>query len=739
MGIKLRSVVLVLFASALMGCGTLRDREEPIQNLEEAPIESSFDSIPSSFTPDSLPFEKDVNTSLYDVVPFPDQTHTLLATPQQEHELIPTPHLSSLLGTHQAYIRQKLHALGPILLDLEALVSQQGVFPYTQTLSLGDGHVDLVQDTTQSVVDALFFPNAFENDLFTYALVFDQGVPVLRNPFQDFASAQELSIKGGDVSLLGNTYFIAQAVLQDSSVLLNLLRKDVNITSKARETRRYDFLDKTYEIMVNTIQNGKVYLEVNGESIEELSQGQAYTLRNGAILALTQVFSQGQQDYARFVLSEKNVVLHDDDITDTAHNKGVTINDVPQQALVRITGRVEDDQVTLETLDYKARAFQQQVLVRPGKTLREGLDDVRVLLGLDVRYNALTNSENGVEQSPVIFDGQKGNGFDMTFTNTVGKTFTFPLVTFVHEIAKWGSESSDFIFTEGLVHTTLCTHPSCDAYGNFFNIDQGDYFAVTSEDKVTEVLRYQFFDTVTGKLFFETSKGGMEVNTRSSSLEGILAQSEIALENGTFALFVGQNAKNSLVVDLDENGIVKGERADLMVQGGGKVSFTDQGGLAQIADQYSMYPLEDYGVHQDGTTLVRLHYRNLATGLVLEEDMSYFKFITEKEAYDYNPQNKYESILFMIRKMNDTVQLFGTNVISVGRYQTELVDNFLHKLEQEKSITGLANYGTRVTLTDYHFVNSADNHESRTSQGSLLIQQPLKQVFGIIDVSVGKK
>jgi hypothetical protein len=783
---KLGIGATVTLMATLAGCGSLYDRSgKPEEPSAATVIAPNYNPAPQTFIPELLP-SGEVDIPILEPQPYPEEVFVPILEPMEETptpspspsstpEVSPTPSptptptplptpsstpdpslfpICNAAGSEQAspvnlenrklYVRQPLNTTSALELPLESIVTNSGNVIYAQKLTFEDGFIDFTEDGNNLVGDVLFFPE--RSPIFTYNIDFDDfntGLLTQWNPFiVEWDGPLELDLTGKTLRLLNHTYNILQASLEDDGVLLDLMRYGAIGKLNEGETGCYTLFRSSrgllYEITPFHIQQGRVKLNVNGELTSNLTRGEKYTLADGSIIGVRDVFSAGNEEGARFILSNQNVVLHDDDITDALPNtQGVKINgDTISDASVNIQGSISNNQVILNGIEYLLNAgafFEGDLYIPPGQSLSQHIGEPEALLGFDVGYSWLRTQDDPMsfDISRILIKELDDNNYGIeASTDVPGVNAYIPLVEIRDNKLLWGENNDSFIFTEGSIQDQNCNHTLCDEFGNFFNIDEDDYFMITTPSGITDIFTYNDFDPENNKFFFRNAETGQrEITTTSSDLEGVLASATFKFGGHGFDVYISSSEGYPIAVNQNGRGEVDGKNTSLIVNGVGKLELGNQ------------HP-HDYSQREDGTTEVRVRNRH-SNGEIIEEDAFFGMVRTPNRSFDYTPVGFFgdELIFFEIRKVgegsNASVKI-GTaqRIVATSGGQYEEIEYFsMHHLDEEELCHGMSNYGVFVEAGD-----CTGTPETGMYSGTLLnIEYPDSQVYGTIDISVGNE
>ncbi len=499
------------------------------------------------------------------------------------------------------------------------------------------GSVVFEEDEEDVVGDYLKFVDG--NFMFQYELEFEEGA---ESEIETRNSVKILKdLEDEEINILGKVFSIVNTKIvtdnADPSVTLELLGGDVLDTLEEGETRTYTIDGKEYEVTLVIVSDTResAKFSVNGEITDELKDGDTDVLRDGTEVGIRDLLPNEAEeetggDIVEFFLGANKVKLQDTNYSDdTFVAGGVEVHEEDiEDARIKLKGVVLDSNNTyeLQTLQYKLKADSPRgdVYVAPGHGIREYLDEPEGMLSddWDVRYEGLMDT--GV--SIIRFSSEGDDAYNLQFTNREGLEYDVPFFDnsgdTVASNPKYGDDDDDLVFIEGNVNSTNVGHanasqngevpttapvlfdidqnrvtgspaiPGADMCGNWFNIDEGDYFVLTDQGGVsfaagdetsfTHILTYESIDTSNRKLTFQDDATGQrQVSYVTTGLPNncVLGKASTLIVGGnTYDVYISTGTNQSgnankskypLAIDQNSDDRVDVQLVDIVVNGGG--------------------------------------------------------------------------------------------------------------------------------------------------------------------------
>ncbi|MBI4449051.1 hypothetical protein HY641_03430 [Candidatus Woesearchaeota archaeon] len=261
------------------------------------------------------------------------------------------------------------------------------------------------------------------------------------------------------------------------------------------------------------------------------------------------------------------IEFEDSDYSDSDFERGVKINGRTVNALIMVRAVETGSEIRIISMKYRPLAFRRStgdVRVIPSFGVRGQLREPQTLLSssFDIIYGGLGglpgaggSSERSISGSgnEVRLRPRGGDRYSLLFTNTRGTTYDVPLVELQDSTLVSGESTRRFVVKEADNSAS-------------FNINEGDYFALTSRNDingVTTIMRLSRVDYDQRQVFVDDLSGGSKIVVVNDAGEGSLISS-----GGSFQLFADPGGSRKIAVDQTGDGTVDGTRAKLVVLGG---------------------------------------------------------------------------------------------------------------------------------------------------------------------------
>ncbi|MDO8642135.1 MAG: S-layer protein [Candidatus Woesearchaeota archaeon] len=544
---------------------------------------------------------------------------------------------------------------------------------------IDSGAIVFEEDEDDVVGDYLKFVDG--NTMFQYELEFEEGVKSDVN-FRSGTSGTKIlnDLEDEELNILGKVFSVVNTEIQTDIttpvIALELLGGDVLDTLEEGETRTYTIDGKEYEVTLVIVSDNResAKFSVNGEITDELKDGDTDVLRDGTEIGIRDLLPNEANeetggDIVEFFLGANKVRITDSNFTDdTFVPGGVKVHEEDiEDSRVKIKGTYTNssDTFELQSIQYKLKsdAPKGDLFIAPGHGLREYLDEPEGMLSddWDIRYEGLMDT--GV--SIVRFNSKGDNGYDLQFTNREGLEYDIPFIDNSGDTEttspKYGDDNDDLIFVEGNINETNVgfgqtngiglelegingffrslsgvgnqSMPNSDTCGNWFNVDEGDYFVLTDaggigygqgdETSFTHILSYESVDTSNRKITFQDDATGqrqLSYITTNLANTCILGRASTLIVGGnTYTVYVsdGENqagaassSKFPLAIDQNADSRIDAMMVDVVVNGGGILRlggvnvtkvFNDSGGVVGnlsggtggFAEQGWQFPFSD--------------------------------------------------------------------------------------------------------------------------------------------------
>ena len=442
---------------------------------------------------------------------------------------------------------------------------------YNQYLRFSDSSTSIAsmrtvysKDNEGNVGDFLFASDtdAVTSALFEYELEFTEG---LTSKIDD---SKLKDIVNSELTILNKKYTIVNApvITNSNNVELHLVHGAVTAQLKENEERvlTLNGIQHKVKLLTVTNSNGKAAkVSVDDIISSELEEGETTVIKTTLVGISRIISSEDGDDRADVFLGAEKIELRDSNYEDSAFMKGATINGKAQgRAYVKIeASELSTTEFKISKIKYRLIPDSKEttdIYLAPGSSLRQILRSPISMLGSewDINYRGLDIKSS----STVLFDPSADDMYELVFTNNDNKKYTFPLVSNKNGVFKLGDSSGDFVFIEGSSVTD-------------YNIGTQDYFLVGNNNGITgisNIVRYSSIDTANQKIYFaDLAAGQVAVSYTSNSTSEVLGQGELVVGGHTHLFYIQNATNNSIAMDLDSDGTIASDEANLVIKGGG--------------------------------------------------------------------------------------------------------------------------------------------------------------------------
>ncbi|MDO8642097.1 MAG: hypothetical protein Q7R76_00700 [Candidatus Woesearchaeota archaeon] len=432
---------------------------------------------------------------------------------------------------------------------------------------------------------------------------------------------------------------------------------------------------------------------------------------------------------------------------------------------VKIEGFRDGDVLTINSLRYRITP-SSDVYVVPGHGIKEYLSQPEAFLtdNWDIQYDGLTDT--GV--SIVRFNSKGDNAYDLQFMNTEGLEYDVPFVDnsgdSLSQAFKMGDDDNDLVVFEGKLaedsvdgRRFTTNHPGFDTCGNFFPIDDQDWFILTSSNGITHILRYEHIDVINKTLKFTDDAGpeySFNYTTENLPNECILGKTNIRFGNTSFTTYISNGnqgagdagiGKYPLIVDMNEDGKIDFKQVPIRVQGGGLLRLWNVDNLASHFNYPSNNEQEDIekylnlsAVHNGGSNHFGETYLRANTDSHGQFDASIITVADASEMSGQKPSFDGNGVLDTGKDeiINITISGVAGNKVNLNvsspqkvydppRYPLQVTLLELFPFFNESLIQGMSTYGLFFEQTDESSTNDAND---------LTIEYPLSQRGGNVNI-----
>lgn len=241
---------------------------------------------------------------------------------------------------------------------------------------------------------------------------------------------------------------------------------------------------------------------------------------------------------------------------------------------VKILAQYDGQELRISHIEYRFRPLPAQgkdVYVPDHQGVKQQLRTPEAFLGdFDILFRGLTSASGGAPSAAparpqrayggnaIAFPSAGGNKYYMVFLNNRGQQYKFPLIT-TQGGMHYGDRDQNFFFTGA-------------GAGPPFNINQNDYFAVTSTDArqgITNILQYTAIDLSNNRIFLQDLAGGQY----GSPFDPATGDGSVNIGGINYPFRVDTVAPNSMTIDQNNDGALGGT-AKIVTNGGPLVTLT---------------------------------------------------------------------------------------------------------------------------------------------------------------------
>ena len=453
---------------------------------------------------------------------------------------------------------------------------------YTENQGIADGFVSdylYIQDSDNPTNPSTAFME--------FELEFESGLESI------ISSSRLPDLINVEFNVLGEEYIVFDNMVDTTNdeVTLILLAGRIREYMQEGQIETYTIDGKDYTVNVMVIGSNpspSVILEVNGEILIPLQNGQTTVIGDGSIVAVNNIIlNPGGIDVAEIYIGANKLVLKDTTYTDTTYSQYVEINGAPiTNALVQIIAAEQSSATKLEisTIKYRLSADAlngDDVWVNAGHGVREYLDEPQGMLGFDwdIRYEGLDD----VPTSIIKLDPSGDDEYKLIFENKQGLVYNVPFLSNEGNF-KYGTDDRDLVFEEGIYNAT-----AKNAADHRPTVGHLDYFVLSDVDEVngydgqaiSHIMRYGNYDAQNNELKFEdmaTGETRLVTYSTTSPVNGTLGSGDLNVGGTTYKVYVA-NASSGippLIIDQNADGI-KTDSAEvrITIEGRGIIDLGD--------------------------------------------------------------------------------------------------------------------------------------------------------------------
>ena len=308
------------------------------------------------------------------------------------------------------------------------------------------------KDDDDELKDYLFIKE--DDEIFTYEMFFT-------DPVRSDKEGNHLEdIEDEEIEILGTTYTISKATIDNDDVTLTLMGGHESEVMEEGETKTITLNDVDYKVYVMAISDGQssVKFTVNGLTTRKLYAGDTYTLEDDTILGVKEVIpneaGDPTEDTVEFYLGANKLVL------DNNQELEVNGNDIDgSNVIISVTN---GNTVAINSITITVTA-EDDLYIEDGETLSSHLDEGSLITAnWDILYNGLADED----VTKIELDPESSNTrYVLKFNNINGEKIKLPLAYNDVTLKLGKDENENLILVEKKA------------------IGEGDYFLVSDGDE----------------------------------------------------------------------------------------------------------------------------------------------------------------------------------------------------------------------------------------------------------------
>ncbi len=627
--------------------------------------------------------------------------------------------------------------------DLSGLKSgrvstSQGDTEYAQYIRLKDSTnlqemgVNFIADDDNTMADYLVVD--IDSPFIEWEMQFSKG---LKSAIA--GSAFELTDLEDEVlNIMGQDFTIVKATTDSltvpTTIEITLMGGSLHSTLREGETKTFTIDGVEYEITLIFVSDpsaggtdavNEAKFMVNGEVTKSLREGDTDTLSGGMQFGVRDILVNSRDGVASFYIGADKVVFTDSDIAESDFDVSSGSVEINQDSIS--DGEVQvaasyygTNKLEITSIKYRLTMNGDRssiAYVPKGQGVKEYMRYPRSLISesLDVKYMGLEDVKT--EDFKILNRGD--DRYQVSFTNIQGQTYTFPYISNVDSVWRFGDNNYDLVFVEAA---------SAAAY----NIGRNDYFVVSNgaQDKksVTNVLRYRSYVKDAKTFNFEDlATGAMRSVIVSGTTTGT---GSLVIGGHTYAVNANNVSLNEPLIGIDLN--ADGDYQDvvkLTTWGGAVIDLAEAFTLNATADEVAGNYANLSGVVGNGKNLT------IAAGATYTDPYVKMSMSIEEGLFDSALGGE---------KLNWTVNRAGSSsnpqvdlTTSTAYYQENMADsaNEYSKFSMDNKDDSTNEY--KIGMTDYGVYIAHYNPSGSNDPDTLTLSIPEKQRFAQVFVTMG--
>jgi hypothetical protein len=425
-------------------------------------------------------------------------------------------------------------------------------------------------------VSGIHIPNKPEGAFFEYEIEFESG---LRSMVDNY---RLLDMHGKIVNILGAEYTILDSSVEPwyGEIGLTLVSGKAKDSLYEGDKKLYNIEGELYNVEVLNVDSTNIphtaTFDINGHITNALIVGDFEILNNGKMFVVTDM--NALIDRVSFALDASLVELIDDGYNDTEFYPNVRINNENiEEGYIKIKGDYLPGPpwgiFEITGIEYRLTPDPayggRDVWVDGGEGIRELLNLPEAMLGAnwDIKYEGLTD----VFTTPIKFDPQGTNSYNLIFENQQSLTYNFPFTTNEGNTFKYGEETKDLVFKEGFIDINAQHASEQD-----FTIGVVDSFVLTympaDNDAISHVVRYEGFNPIDKVLTFRDLSNNTikQVTYTSTSIPGTIGYGDLVMGGTVYKFYIANTSSNlpPLAIDLNGDGLIDSSEVRITTKGG---------------------------------------------------------------------------------------------------------------------------------------------------------------------------
>lgn len=574
-----------------------------------------------------------------------------------------------------------------------------------------NGTVIFRENEYDQVADFLYYKDG--DGIFEWEIEFTEGLESDVDTNLDLEDIEDM-----DIPILGVPFSVVTSDRTRYAVELELMGGSIAGKLGHGETASYELKGKTYTITPQIFSSSSQVVfsgDVDGVSFttKTLKDGETVKLSDGTTLGVSDLLTSSKEtvaDTVKFFLGAGKVKFKDTNHTSISTTTGTSTVEINEEsiedAIVNIQGTNSSGRLTISSIRYRllADAKKGDTYIPAGGKVRDQQDEPEGFLHekWDITYKGLTDPGKSV----IDIKPSGDDAYKLAFENRDGAAYNIDFLDNTTAL-KYGDDDDDLEFIEAANVTS----------NRSFTIERNDYFVLTDQNNekgLTRIYRYDSIDASSKIVTFSDLAGGSLERSYTGTPKVPAtagAIGDIIVSGKSFKFWVGGAPNYNLSVDLNADGDVANDEANVVVKGGG---------------------ILDLGVYRtlNGSKVVNIRSAtNATTGNLVTVSLT-----TRSSEFDESPTNN-EVARFHIR---------GTALVGNKEMDADLVNVTRSSGATQTTGAGLLRAPFKIreregtgdikkSMTDYGvYIEEVDES---SEPGKITIHYPLKQRYGQVFVT----